>query len=521
MIRGLVHPLLLLIALAAHTSSVRGQSVIEFETVSVFETPSGGAEIIAYDPANRQFLVTSGTSIEFIAIDVQSLALGSLTTLDLRPQHPWLGSVSSVAVDPAGRGFAAAALIPTANTSQRGRIAFIDLASRSILTTIEVGYHPDCVAFTPSGVRLLTADEGERSVDPSREDPPGGISIIDLSSVVDTGDLRGIGQSAVRSHDFTASSLAPGVSLDGLRIAPDRRDRPHFDIEPEYLAPSDSDVWVSLQENNALARFRFATGQWDLIVPLGLRSVSIDASDRDGSNASTAQVLAMPMPDTIVRFRSGEREYLATVDEGDTRDTDEARAGQMPIDPVFERALEIIAGPDPLSDAKLGRLKISVPDSDPDGDGDLDRIVAFGTRSISIYDATTGALISETGGLLEQISRTSFPALFNADVGSPDEYDRRSDDRGPEPEALSFAMVGSTPYLFVGLERPGPLIAFDVSDPVRPLPVALTNHTASDRHGVAPEGSVTLTIDSAHYLAIAYEVSGTVALYRLRPSRLR
>jgi hypothetical protein len=485
------------------------------DLVSALPISSGGAEIVAWDGASAQLLVTSGSSIEFIAIDEASHALRAALTLDLGPRFPWLGDVSSVAIDPAGRGFAAAALIPTANTTQRGRIAFIDLATRSVITTLEVGYHPDCVAFSPNGTRLITADEGERSPDASREDPPGGISVIDLSAIVDTADLAELGQSDVRTYDFSASTLAPGVSLDGLRIAPERIDQPLRDIEPEYIAATNEDAWVSLQENNALARFNFGLQRWDLIVPLGTRTITIDASDKDNAIESFATVPAMPMPDTIVHFRSGGRDYLATVDEGDTRDTDEARAGSMPWTPSLERAMTLVHGTEPRSDAKLGRLKISIPDSDPDGDGVLDRLVAFGTRSFSIYDWETGALVYESGGLIESVSRTQFPALFNANTGSVGERDARSDDRGPEPESLAVATIGGVTHLIVGLERPGPLLLFDVSDPTAPRLTAITNHVPGDRHGVAPEGSVSFTLGGETFLAVAYEVSGTAVLYRL------
>ncbi len=502
-------------ALATTGTLAAASAPASFETVGVLTTPTQGAEILAHDPARNMLLVTSGTSIEFINIDPSTATLSATQTFDLRETFPWLGGVSSVAVDPAGRGFAAAALIPTANTTQRGRIAFIDLASRTILTTIEVGYHPDCVSFTPSGMRLLTADEGERSPDASREDPPGGLSVIDLSAVVDTSDLAGLGQSAARTYDFSASTLAPGVTLAGLRIAPDRVDQPLRDIEPEYIAASNSGAWVSLQENNALAYFSFTTQRWERIVPLGYRTVTIDASDTDNQIVSTGTVLAMPMPDTIVRFRAGGRDYLAAVDEGDTRDIDEARAASMPWTDALTRSLEFTCGQDPRSDNALGRLKISIPESDPDGDGVLDRLVAFGTRSFSIYDWDTGALVYQSGGLIEQLSRTQFPALFNANTGSASERDARSDDRGPEPESLATATINDRPHLIVGLERPGPLLLFDVSDPRAPQLVSITNHTPGDRHGVAPEGSAAFVIDGQTHLAVAFEVSGTVALYRL------
>ena len=47
----------------------------------------------------------------------------------------------------------------------------------------------------------------------------------------------------------------------------------------------------------------------------------------------------------------------------------------------------------------------------------------------------------------------------------PDSIDSRSDDKGPEPEALSLVEIGEWVYALVGLERTGGLMVFDVTHP--------------------------------------------------------
>jgi hypothetical protein len=44
-------------------------------------------------------------------------------------------------------------------------------------------------------------------------------------------------------------------------------------------------------------------------------------------------------------------------------------------------------------------------------------------------------------------------------------FDTRSDDKGPEPEGVVVGQVGSRTYAFIGLERIGGVMIYDVTDP--------------------------------------------------------
>ena len=60
----------------------------------------------------------------------------------------------------------------------------------------------------------------------------------------------------------------------------------------------------------------------------------------------------------------------------------------------------------------------------------------------------------------------AFPANFNASNSSND-FDNRSDDKGPEPEGVVIGKVFGRDYAFIGLERIGGVVVYDVSNPRR------------------------------------------------------
>ena len=86
-----------------------------------------------------------------------------------------------------------------------------------------------------------------------------------------------------------------------------------------------------------------------------------------------------------------------------------------------------------------------------------DELYTFGGRSFAIWD-TSGHLVNDSGSMIEDLL-ADMPDYF---------YDKRSDDKGPEPEDLAFGRVGGRPYLFVGLERANGVMVFDVSNPEAP-----------------------------------------------------
>ena len=98
---------------------------------------------------------------------------------------------------------------------------------------------------------------------------------------------------------------------------------------------------------------------------------------------------------------------------------------------------------------------------------------AFGARSFSIWTSDAD-LVFDSGdafecitGKVAKVVGDPIGPLFNTpdDENDPD---GRSDDRGPEPEGVALGRYLFRTYAFVGLERPGGLMVYDVTDPSAP-----------------------------------------------------
>lgn len=447
--------------------------------------PNGG-EIVSY--ANGQLIATDSLAAANASAshNVQLYSLGTnghLTaglSVDLASVFGGatnISSVSSVLAD--ARGFGVASIIPTATGSNNlGRVAFFSLTDGSLLKTLDVGYHPDSISITPDGSKLLVANEGEfvSTAADSSFARPGSISVVNLAGVTGVSGISALAASDVATYDFSAANLADGVTLDGIRnhrLDTAAVKTPNAaDLEPEYIAATDAKAYVTLQENNATAVFDFSTGKFEAIRSLGAITNTIDASDQDGVAAVNDTIGGLPMPDTTVKFSRGTNVFLVTANEGDARPDDgdimrisqEGSSGRPAIDGAAKTALNDQYGGNFKATNALGRLNILRDQGDTDADGDIDVITMMGTRSFSIWNAETGALAFDSGSMIEEYVRLNDPSSFNINSGLTTEFDKRSDDKGPEPEALAFGSINSRDFVFLGAERQNGIFQFDVTD---------------------------------------------------------
>lgn len=250
----------------------------------------------------------------------------------------------------------------------------------------------------------------------------------------------------------------------------------------------------------------------------------LDASDRDDEiNIQPWPVLGMFMPDSIASFEADGQTYVVTANEGDDRGEDE-RIEDLALDPdAFPDAAELQA------EGALGRLGASTIDGDLDGDGDFDRLQAYGARSFTIWDAR-GNQVFDSGQLFEQVTAAEIPDFFNSD-NDENTFDTRSDAKGPEPEALALGEYRGRRYAFVGLERVGGIMILDITDPAKPLFIDyetnrdfLGDPEAGTAGDLGPEGIVFIPRDFRKLifrplLVVANEVSGTTTIYEVRSGR--
>ena len=503
---------------AAHTPP---PPTLHLERIARLE-PRRGCEIVAYDPTTSTLHTSGGPTTT-----ISRWNLADPREPEPLPDLEWpdglglprFAEATSVA---AARGFVAATIVHP-DRRERGWLALADgTADPPRYAAVRVGHHPDMVAFTPDGTTLIVANEGEPHPDYS-VDPPGSVTILRFASA--GRDLQGLDVTTLdfagwNDHRFHASLHRAAVETTTLAR----------DLEPEFVAvsPDGRRAWITLQENNAIATVDLTARAVTDIRALGFKNHALpgqglDASDRDGRvNIRNWPVRGLYQPDGIAAFGTEQGIFLITANEGDTREypgydevvrVEDLRLAERP----FRNARRLQTIED------LGRLEVTRARGDDDQDGEWEYLVSYGGRSLSIW---TPALrqVWDSGEDLERLT-AAVPGAFNAANDEQDSFDDRSDKKGPEPEGVVVGRVHDRLYAFAGLERPGGIVIYDVTDPFRPVFVdwvnprkfGVSSTRAADDLG--PEGLVFIAAaDSpvaSPLLLVANEVSGTVAVYQI------
>jgi hypothetical protein len=128
-------------------------------------------------------------------------------------------------------------------------------------------------------------------------------------------------------------------------------------------------------------------------------------------------------------------------------------------------------------------------------------MVSFGGRSFSIWNANTGKIVYDSKNDLDKKSQ---------EFGTYD--DKRSDDKGAEPEAVVVAKMGNQNILFVGLERSDSFMTYDVTNPAAP------QYLQTVKTGDAPEGLLFIPASKSpnkrSLVIVSSEGDGVIKIYQ-------
>ena len=467
------------------------------ETASFDVGEAGAAEITAFDPITKKLFVVrnenEGLANQLNQIEVIDFSdpsamksIGSIAML------PFGGAVNSVAVHDGKL----AAAIQSTDKQANGKVVVFKTSDHSKIAEVTVGAMPDMVTFSPDGKYIMSANEGEPNT-AYTNDPSGTVSIISVSD-----------NYAVTTIDFSSmAGQQADLKSKGFRIY--GKDATFVkDIEPEYITISEDSktAWVTLQENNGIAKINIATKTITNIFPLGFKDYSlagneIDPSDLDGYKPAKWNIKGMYLPDAIALLEDNGTPFLFTANEGDAREYD----GYSEILRVKNKDVKLdpTAFPDATTlklDANLGRLNITTSLGDKDGDGDFDELYSLGSRSFSVWNGNTGAQVFDSKNELEKLC-----------MAANTYEDSRSDDKGVEPEGITIGKVGNKKVAFVGMERVDAVAVYDVTTPSKPVFLQLL------KCGDAPEGVLFIAAKDSptkkSLLLVSSEGDGVIKVY--------
>lgn len=472
-------------------------------------------EIVSYDKATQSLFITNGATDSIDIVNISNPAKPKLVGhLDVLSYGSTANSLVVI-----GDGYLAAA-VEAKNPQANGKVVFYSTKGEYI-KDVEVGAMPDMITISPDKTKLVVANEGEPN-DAYTINPEGSVSIIDISK----------GVSKVLQTDVMTLNFADAPQkIYGSIRQPDVAFQ--YDLEPEYVAinPASTIAAVTCQENNVIVFIDLKEKKVIKYAGLGFKpyidKTGLDYSDKDDKVhlRPFSKIYGVYQPDAIASYSVDGKTYYVTANEGEAVEykgyNSETRVSKLKLDAEkFPNAESL------QKKSNLGRLKTFKPDviGDSDGDGDVDTIYSYGARSFSIWDEE-GKLVFDSEDDFEHYIARFHPQIFNWNEGNIEKKDSRSDDKGPEPEAIAIGQVGQNIYAFIGLERQGGIMIYDITNPKGAWFVDYQhslNETGTEMKDISPEGIIFVPKEKNHLnknlVVVANEYSGTVTIYKVKRS---
>jgi hypothetical protein len=236
-----------------------------------------------------------------IYTDAETGIIGFVDITD--PAHPLPGGVLNLGGSPTSVDVAGSYALVTVDNSAgdfinpAGDLKVIDIPSKSMITTIDLGGQPDAVTVSRNLRYAAITMENQRDENlpfaPNGQLPGGFLAVVDLVGQPTDWKLR-------------------KISLDGLAA------KVGNDPEPEYVAIDDKGIAViTLQENNHIVLVDLKNGKLVNHFPAGTVNLTqIDTSDERPNliDLKDTQSNRLREPDGVVWISDSE---FATADEGD------------------------------------------------------------------------------------------------------------------------------------------------------------------------------------------------------------
>ncbi len=484
---------------------VNAESKSFIEKVATFSTGSssedgGAAEIVKYNKDNNKFYVINGikSQIHIVSLDNANGNLNEDSIINVKSfvekDGFVYGDITSISINNERKEIAVS--VQEQDYTKNGKVVIVDYDG-NLKSIYEAGVQPDMITYTPDSKYILTANEGEprSGFGEGIIDPQGSVTIVNLES----------GESKLATFE-KFDDMRDELLNDKVILMKDAK--PSVDLEPEYITvdKASNKAYVSLQEANSIATLDIESGEFISVKGLGFKDHSQDGNeidvvkDKEINIKKEENVYGVYMPDGITLYEVNGKSYILTANEGDEREFGDFNA---------------------IKEIKINDKKVEVLDNSKFDGLEEDKNYVLGGRSFSVWDADTMELVYDSGSDFEKITAEMYPEYFNSNNKSL-EIDNRSGKKGPEPEEVRVGAVGDKIYAFVGLERIGGVMAYDITNPsnISFKEYINTRDFSSNMAGdVAPEGMDFIVAEDSPtgypLLLVACEVSGTVAVMQI------
>ncbi len=408
----------------------------------------------------------------------------------------------------------------------QGKLILFDSWGNYLAETY-VGSQPDFAAFTQDGCKILVANEGEPSDDYSW-DPEGSVTIVDLSNGFSFLESKTI---HVDFKQYDKSNIDKKIRITGPNATVPQDFEPEsISVTPDNrfayvsLQENNAVAVLDLKTYKWIALLPLGFKNWSQGATYSGQGIDFRKNDGppSGANAWGTANNYLPsfikgefQPDEIRIFEYNGGIYFISANEGDSRNY-QSRQGDEEGDPTYEFFNEEVSIKDFCTPSKLApyssqvilsslctqistifgsistddALRVSKVGGDTNGDGVVDEIYTFGGRSISIWTGD-GNLVWDSGSDLEEMlsgNKYNGKAFYIDIIAAPKKLvtssypfynasfdraqtgkDRRSNRQGPEPEGVALGKIGNKLFAFIGIERPGGVAVYDITNPNSPI----------------------------------------------------